>query len=196
MIRVDQIVPVDAKFPLDNFERLVTAGDDAEQVLHEKAFDRDVKQHVDAIASKYILPAENTYDFAFMYLPAESVYYELVCGTRERLRLRAGQARVPRLADDPARLSAGDRARPEGHSDRAARAGGDGLLRPAGQDFGASGTDFEVVGTHLRNAQTKYGEADRRLDRFGNRLEQAADWQEAVEPAAETHELPRAVDAA
>ncbi len=81
VIRVDKLVPVDAKFPLDNFERLVTAGDDGDKALHQKAFDRDVKQHVDAIASKYILPAENTYDFALMYLPAESVYYELVCGT-------------------------------------------------------------------------------------------------------------------
>ena len=79
---MDKLVPVDAKFPLDNFERLVTAGDDGEKALHQKAFDRDVKQHMDAIASKYILPAEDTYDFALMYLPAESVYYELVCGKR------------------------------------------------------------------------------------------------------------------
>ena len=50
VIRVDKLVPVDAKFPLDNFERLVTAGGDGEKALHQKAFDRDVKQHVDAIA--------------------------------------------------------------------------------------------------------------------------------------------------
>jgi DNA anti-recombination protein RmuC len=65
-----------------------------------------------------------------------------------------------------------------------------------GQDFDRFRTDFEVVGKHLQNAQSKYGEADRRLDRFGARLERAADWQEAVEPPAEAHELPRAVDAA
>ena len=65
-----------------------------------------------------------------------------------------------------------------------------------GHDFERFRADFEVVGKHIQNAQSKYSEADRRLDRFGNRLERAADWQEAVEPSAETHELPRAVDAA
>src|ERR671932_41944 len=80
VIKVDRFVPVDAKFPLDNFERLATAGDDGDRELHERAFARDVKGHVDAIASKYIRPAEGTYDFALMYLPAESVYYEVVCG--------------------------------------------------------------------------------------------------------------------
>src|SRR5438094_2195258 len=80
VIRADRLVPVDAKFPLDNFERLVEAEDDEHRVLAEKAFARDVKVHVDAIAGKYIRPDEGTYDFALMYFPAEAVYYELVCG--------------------------------------------------------------------------------------------------------------------
>src|SRR5687768_2353818 len=80
VIRVDKLVPVDAKFPLDNFHRIVEAGDDAARELAVKAFGRDVKVHVDAIAEKYIRPADGTYDFALMYLPAEAVYYELVCG--------------------------------------------------------------------------------------------------------------------
>jgi DNA anti-recombination protein RmuC len=63
------------------------------------------------------------------------------------------------------------------------------------QDFERFRGDFEVVGKHISNAQSKYGEADRRLARFGAQLERAADWQESVEPA-EAHELPRAVDAA
>jgi DNA recombination protein RmuC len=64
------------------------------------------------------------------------------------------------------------------------------------KDFERFRTDFDVVGKHIGNAQTKYGEADRRLERLGTRLERAADWDdEAVEPA-EAHELPRAVDAA
>jgi DNA recombination protein RmuC len=196
VIRVDKLVPVDAKFPLDNFERLVTAGDDGEKALHQKAFDRDVKQHVDAIASKYILPAENTYDFALMYLPAESVYYELVCGTGNVYGYALGKRVFP---VSPTTLHAyllvitlGLKGlQIEQHAQEVMAYCGQ-----LGQDFERFRADFEVVGKHIQNAQSKYGEADRRLDRFGNRLERAADWQDAVEPAAETHELPRAVDAA
>jgi DNA recombination protein RmuC len=75
VIRADRLVPIDAKFPLDNFERLVDAQEASERELHEKAFARDVKGHVDAIATKYIRPDEGTYDFAFMYLPSEAIYY-------------------------------------------------------------------------------------------------------------------------
>jgi DNA anti-recombination protein RmuC len=65
-------------------------------------------------------------------------------------------------------------------------------------DFGRFRDDFAVVGKHLGNAQSKYAEADRRLDRVEGKLERAADWEDIpVEPAkAEAHELPRAVDAA
>src|SRR5215204_5705251 len=80
VIRVEKLVPIDAKFPLDNFERLVEAPDDDARQLHEKAFARDVKIHIDAIASKYIRPEEGTFDFALMYLPSEAIYYELACG--------------------------------------------------------------------------------------------------------------------
>src|SRR5436189_1105457 len=80
VIRVDRLVPIDSKFPLDNFERMVAADNDIDRQQHEKLFARDVKGHVDAISSKYIRPDEGTYDFAFMYLPSEAIYYELACG--------------------------------------------------------------------------------------------------------------------
>ena len=52
----DRLLPIDAKFPLDNFERVVSAENDEERQLHEKAFARDVKGHIDAISAKYIRP--------------------------------------------------------------------------------------------------------------------------------------------
>ncbi|HEY7561015.1 MAG TPA: DNA recombination protein RmuC, partial [Gaiellaceae bacterium] len=80
VIKLDgALVPVDAKFPLDNFQRFTEASDEITRELHAKAFARDVKGHIDAIAEKYIRPEEGTYEFAFMYLPVEGVYYELVC---------------------------------------------------------------------------------------------------------------------
>src|SRR5205823_11317715 len=74
------LLPVDAKFPLDNWERMVAAEGEAEQQLHEKAFARDVRGHIDAISSKYIRPDHGTFDLAFMYIPAEAIHYELISG--------------------------------------------------------------------------------------------------------------------
>jgi DNA recombination protein RmuC len=195
VIKVDKLVPVDAKFPLDNFERLVTAGDDAQRALHEKAFVRDVKTHVDAIASKYILPAEDTYDFALMYLPAESVYYELVCGKGDAYSYALGKRVFP---VSPTTLHAYLLVITLGLKGLQIEQHAQEVMAYCGQlarDFERFRGDFEIVGKHISNAQSKYGEADRKLDRLETRLERASDWQESVEPG-QAHELPRAVDAA
>ncbi|HWQ02049.1 MAG TPA: DNA recombination protein RmuC, partial [Gaiellaceae bacterium] len=94
VIKVDRLVPIDSKFPLDNFERMVAADNDLERQQFEKLFARDVKSHVDAISSKYIRPDEGTYEFAFMYLPSEAIYYELACGRTGALLAYAHDKRV------------------------------------------------------------------------------------------------------
>ena len=105
VVRADKLVPIDAKFPLENFERVVNAGDDGERELHERAFARDVKVHVDAIAGKYIRPADGTFDFALMYLPSESIYYELVCGKTGGLYAYSLGKRVFPVSPSTARAS-------------------------------------------------------------------------------------------
>lgn len=72
------ILPIDSKFPMENFQKMSKAEDKAEKEVHQKEFSRDVKRHIDSISKKYIIPAEGTMDFALMYVPSESVYYELV----------------------------------------------------------------------------------------------------------------------
>ena len=198
VIKVDRLVPIDAKFPLDNFERLVEASDDGERQLAERAFARDVKTQVDAIASKYIRPAEGTYDFAFMYLPSESVYYELVCGKTGALHQYALEKRVFPVSPSTFHAYLGvivlglKGLQIERHAQEVIA-----YCAQLGKDFERFRTDYEVVGKHIANAQSKYGEADRKLERLEAGLERASDWQAAIEPAGdEPAELPRAVDAA
>jgi DNA recombination protein RmuC len=75
------IIPVDAKFPMESFRRMMGAETEAEKKLAEREFVADVKGHIDAIAKKYILTEEGTIDYALMYLPSETVYYEVVNNT-------------------------------------------------------------------------------------------------------------------
>ncbi|MDD5130298.1 MAG: DNA recombination protein RmuC, partial [Candidatus Omnitrophica bacterium] len=74
----ERLVPVDAKFSLENFQRMLEAPDEQGKESFRKKFIQDIKNRINEIAVKYILPAENTYDFALMYIPAENVYYEVI----------------------------------------------------------------------------------------------------------------------
>jgi len=73
----ERIVPIDAKFSLENFRKSIEAEDEQLKSAHRKKFIQDIKLRTEEVSSKYILPQENTYDFAFMYIPAENVYYEV-----------------------------------------------------------------------------------------------------------------------
>jgi DNA recombination protein RmuC len=193
VIKVERLVPVDAKFPLDNFERLVEAETDEEKTLHDKAFARDLKNHVDAIAEKYIRPDEGTYDFALMYLPSESVYYELVCGKTGALLQYAHVKRVFPVA--PTTFTSqlqvivlglkGMQIEQRAHEVMA-------YVAQLEKDFGRFRDDFDVIGKHLGHAQSKYSDAERRLDRFETKLERAAESEVATVEPQTLHELPRA----
>ena len=80
------ILPIDSKFPMENFQKLAKAETKKEEETYKKLFVRDIKKHIDTISKKYILPEEGTMDFALMYIPSESVYYEVV-NDRELLKL-------------------------------------------------------------------------------------------------------------
>lgn len=77
IITKDGMIPVDAKFSLDNYRRLVDTDDDVMRVELESVFKNDLKRRIDETA-KYIRPKDGTLPFAFMYIPAEAIYYDLL----------------------------------------------------------------------------------------------------------------------
>ena len=72
------LLPIDSKFPLENFQRILKAENKGEEKRARSAFISDVRKHIKAISQKYILPEEGTMDFALMYIPSEAVFYEIV----------------------------------------------------------------------------------------------------------------------
>jgi len=73
----DKVLPVDAKFSLENYRRIIDEKDKDKKAVLEKEFKNDLKKRIDE-TSKYIRPNENTLDFAFMFIPAEGIYYDLL----------------------------------------------------------------------------------------------------------------------
>jgi DNA recombination protein RmuC len=176
VVRAGQLISVDSKFPLDNYQRLVEAQSDDERQLHEKALARDVRNHVDAIAGKYIRPEEGTYDFAFMYIPVEAVYYELACGKTAGVLQYAHERRV--FPVSPSTFTAYLQVIVLGlRGMQIEQRAGEVIAYVAelGRDFGKFTEEFELVGKHLGNAHTKYAAADKRLEKFAGKLERASE---------------------
>jgi DNA recombination protein RmuC len=166
-------VPVDAKFPLDSFRRITAATDEAEKQQFRKEFVRDVKKHIDDISQKYILPDEGTLDFALAYIPAENVYYEII------IRDEAGEniadyAREKHVVPvSPSTLFAHLQLIALGLKGMRVEKFAKEILKDLGrlqQDFKRVEDEYRVLGTHLHNASQKYGDAGKRLERFGDKL--------------------------
>lgn len=73
----EKVIPIDSKFSLENYERILNSRDDQERADLEKAFKQDLKNRIDE-TSKYIKPEEGTMEFAFMFIPSEAIYYDLL----------------------------------------------------------------------------------------------------------------------
>lgn len=171
------LVPVDAKFPLENFKRFVETATEEERKAAKRKFIGDVKKHIDAISGKYILPDEGTFDFALMYIPAENVYYELIIrdeaiDSDKGLLGHAFAKRVIPVSPNSfyAYLQTILLGLKGMHIEEQAQDILKNLARLSG-DFEKFKADFELVGKHLTNTKTKYDDADKRLGKFGDRLQ-------------------------
>jgi DNA recombination protein RmuC len=173
----DRLVAVDAKFPLENFRRMLDETEEDKRRPVRRQFVRDVRTRIDEIAKKYILPDEGTFDFALMYVPAENVYYEIIIKDETD------------LADDPiATYALSKRVVPVSPNsfyaylqviilglrglkiEANAQSILNDLARLAG-DLDKVREPLRTLGRHIGNAQSQFSEAERALDRFGTKLE-------------------------
>ncbi len=173
----DNIVPIDAKFPLENFQKFANEENPKEKEDLRKKFVTDVKKHIGEISKKYILPDEGTYDFALMYIPAENIYYETILkdenlGEERSIFSTALKKRV--IPVSPNSFYAYLQVIVQGlkglQIEKSAREIFQRLTRLQG-DLNRFRKDFQTLGSHLGHARTKFDDAEKRLDRFSDKLE-------------------------
>jgi DNA recombination protein RmuC len=196
-IRVGEfLVPVDSKFPLENFRRSKEAPDEAERRRARRDFAGDVRRHVEAIATKYIRPGDGTYDFAFMYVPSEAVYCEIAFDEEGVSLADWAAAERGVIAVSPRLLHVYLATVCTGLRGMAVEERAKEILEHLSdlrREWGLVEDPFRTLGSHLRNSQKQYDAASRAFDRFGGKLETIAERGEndSVEGMSELAVLPR-----
>lgn len=202
VVRLGRLVPIDSKFPLENFKKLLEQQDPQEKTTARRRFMGDVKRHIDAIATKYIRPDEGTFDFALMYIPAENVYYETIIkedaavSDDSSLMSYAFSKRVVPVSPNSFyaylhTISLGLRGLKIEENAKL-------ILEQLSRlrlDFDRFKEDFILVGKHLSNTRSKYEDAEKRMVRFEDKLDLASGGNrsiteaESIATALPTHPL-------
>jgi DNA recombination protein RmuC len=172
-----RIVPIDAKFPNETWTALAKAMDETERRAKKRTFLQQVRRHVDAVG-RYVSPADGTIDFAVMYIPSESVYYDLVLREEEgEPDLRAYCADRKVIPASPNTLLAYLQVIALGARGLAMQE----RTRELQQGVSAVRREFErfvelhdQLGRHLENATKKFDETDRALARASGAIETLA----------------------
>ena len=164
------ILPIDSKFPMENFQKIYQSTNSSEKILARSAFVRDVKKHLKDISGKYILPEEGTLDFALMYIPSESVYYEIV--NEEEIMSLSRESRV--FPVSPTTLYANLQTillSLEGQKIAGKTAEVFTLLRAVQKDYEKLNENFNLLGKHLTNAYNSMNSTSQTMNQIGNKLE-------------------------
>lgn len=164
------ILPIDSKFPLENYTKFYKAEDEKEKENYKKEFTKDVKRHIDSIASKYILPGEGTMDFALMYVPSETVFYEIVnlddildYARSKRVYLVSPSTLYAHLQTI---LLSFEGRKIEEQSREVFR-----LLQALRVDYGKVNESLGILGKHIGNTSNQYNNVQKGFSGIGQKLE-------------------------
>jgi DNA recombination protein RmuC len=190
-----RLVPIDAKFPNESYAALAAATDDAERRSRRRAFLQQAKRHIDAVA-RYVSPQDQTIDYAFLYVPSESVYYELIREDAEtEVDIRAYSAERHVIPASPNTLLAYLQVVAMALRGLAMQE----RTRELQQNVAQVRREFErfvelhdQLGRHLQNATNKFDETERALARASGAIEALA--QAPLAAGGEQVPLPMRVD--
>lgn len=183
----DYFIPIDSKFPLESFRELAAIEEESLRVPAKKKFIRAVKGHIDSIAEKYIKTDENSSGFAMMYIPAESVFYEMIVRDEtaegaESLQNYALRKKIVPVS--PHSLYAylmvivrGLRGmQVEKNAERILAS-----LHSASKDLDSIRGDLTILGGHLKNARAKFEDVEKKFEDFDHKLTRTTTDEETME---------------
>lgn len=181
------ILPIDSKFPMENFQKMNKAKDQAEKTAYKKEFVRDVKKHIDDISRKYILPDEGTMDFCLMYIPSEAVYYE-IADTPTLI----DYARTKRVyAVSPTTLYAhlqmillsfeGKKIETKSRELFA-------MIRALKVDYNKVNDNLSTLGKHINNASNQFGNVTASFQKIGSKLDKSNELKQDLEEGVSSNQ--------
>lgn len=188
----DILLPIDSKFNWDNFQKMTNADNEIHQDGFRKLFYLDVKKKIDEISSKYILPAEGTTDFALMFVPAETVYYEMINNMKDvDVADYARKKKIILVSPNTFALSVS--AIQHWYRDVHINQKTQSIIKKLEgivADSAKLADNFRKLGSHLSNAQSAYEDSEKRLGLMTDRVSKVIRIGEAEEP--EEIEAPKA----
>lgn len=166
------LLPIDSKFNWDNFQKLANSDNDIHRDGYRKLFYSDVKKKIDEISSKYILPSEGTTDFALMFVPAETVYYEIINNLKDvDVADYARKKKVVLVSPNTFALSVS--AIQHWYRDVHINQKTQSIIKKLERvvaDSSKLADDFRKLGNHLSNAKSAYDDSEKRLALMTDRV--------------------------
>lgn len=168
------MVAIDSKFPLENFRRMAEANEEATRKSLRREFLKDVRRRADEVAAKYICPSDGTLPFALMYVPAENVYYECIIRDDDGNDLHSYCLQRKVVPVSPNSFYAYLQTILLGLNSMRVSERAEAMLR----DIDSLGTElrrfsesYKTLGSHIRNASSKFDDGAKALDKVEGRVE-------------------------